>query len=372
MSSSRSKHFLLFLFLAVILVPVWLFFVWHRAMHRPLLTRGKATSVIVQPGSTIHDLADQLDRRGLITHPGVFVFDARISGDAKRLRYGEYRILPGMSASQLLSNIISGKGVVKYQITFVEGWTFRDIKNMLREDNHIRHLFKDKNNKEIMSMLTHPQQHPEGRFFPDTYTYTWGNSDLEILQHAYQRMQAFLFEQWGQRANDLLYKDAYQALIVASLIEKETSVSNERPIIAGVILNRIKKGMRLQVDPTVLYGLEKPYGTVITKEDLHSKTLYNTYQVFGLPPTPIGMPSGASIIAALHPINTPYLYYVARGDGSHVFSATYRQHLKAVRRYRESQQEPSGYLFCPFKTPRKNCIDPRYEFIKIMNYILRA
>ncbi len=334
----RAKPFLIFLLIAVISIPVWLLFVWHRTMHAPLLIRGEATSVKVYPGSTIYDLADRLHQRNIIAHPNMLIFVARMSGDAKKLRFGEYRITPGMSASQLLSNIVTGKGFVKYQITFVEGWTFQDIKNLLQQDTRIRHQLKGKTNKEIMRMLRHPDQHPEGRFFPDTYAFTWRNTDLGILQHAYLRMQTFLSEQWKDRADDLPYKDAYQALIVASLIEKETSLADERPIVAGVILHRLKKHMRLQVDPTVLYGLKKSYGTVITKRDLRSNTAYNTYRVDGLPPTPIDMPSAASIIAALHPANTPYLYYVARGDGSHKFSTTYRQHLKAVRQYREVQK----------------------------------
>jgi len=333
------KQFLFYLVVALIFIPVCLFFIWHRVMYKPLLTRGEVTSIKVYPGSTIHDIANGLNQRGLMTHPRFFVFDARLSGFARQLRFGEYRITPGMSASQLLSNIVSGKGLVKYNVTFIEGWTFQDIKNLLEQNNNIRHLLKNKTNKEIMRMFGHPGQHPEGRIFPDTYMYVWGNTDLEILQKAYQRMQSFLSEQWENRADNLPYKNAYQALIVASLIEKETSLPVERPIIASVILRRLKKRMRLQVDPTVLYGLKKSYASVISKRDLRSNTAYNTYKIYGLPPTPIDMPSAASIIAALHPAHTNYLYYVSRGDGSHEFSVNYKQHLSAVHRFRKQKRE---------------------------------
>jgi len=339
MLSSRPKQYLLILLILVLLIPIGFIFVWHRAMYAPMLTRGKTTSIKVLPGSTIHNVTAILLKNRLITHPNILIFDARLSGDANKLRFGEYRILPGMSASQLLSNIVNGEGLVQYRITFVEGWTFKMMKQLLAKENSIRHLTKGKSNKEIMALLGYPKQHPEGRFFPDTYMFTWGNTDLEILQHAYQSMQHFLSEQWEDRAPNLPYKDVYQALIVASLIEKETSLASERPIIAGVILRRLKKGMRLQIDPTVLYGLKKSYAAKITKRDLRSNTAYNTYRIAGLPPTPIDMPSAASIIAALHPADTNYLYYVSRGDGSHEFTVNYQQHLKAVKRYRAQMKE---------------------------------
>lgn len=332
---SKRKRLLGFIFIIAILgVLVWLVVIWHRAMYAPLLINDKAQSIKVYPGSTIHDLAKTLDARKLLTHPHIFIFVARISGRSNKLRFGEYKILPGMNATTLLAHVVTGRGLVKYQITFVEGWTFGDIVTLLQENPHLFHRLKHQTPAEIMASIGQPGQHPEGLFMPDTYTFVWGNTDINILKHAYKRMQLYLAEQWRGRAPGLPYKDAYQALIVASLIEKETSLDQERPIIASVILNRLKKGMRLQVDPTVLYGLNKAYGTQITRQDLKIATSYNTYRIPGLPPTPIDIPSRISIYAALHPANESYLYYVARGDGSHIFSETYQQHLKAVKKYR--------------------------------------
>jgi len=325
---------IIILLIIALSIPAWFIFVWHRTLYEPMLLNKGSLTIKVYPGNTVHDLAKTLYSQRLITHPHIFVFAARISGKAKRLRFGEYLVIPGMSASSLLSNMVSGQGLVKHQITFVEGWTFKEVMTALAADPNLFHRLKDKTDAQVMSAIGHPGRHPEGLFLPETYTFIWGNTDIEILEHAYRRMQNYLTEQWQQRAANLPYKTAYNALIVASLVEKETSVDSERSVIASVILHRLQKRMRLQVDPTVLYGLKKPYGTPITRSDLKSKTPYNTYVNYGLPPTPIDMPSKASIYAALHPAKTDYLYYVATGDGRHVFSTNYQQHLRAVKKYR--------------------------------------
>ena len=302
-------------------------------MQSPLLAQQQSSVTIKVPsGTDVHYLAKQLKQAGLLKHSRLFVLLARVNGDARRLKVGEYKITTEMSASDLLANIVAGK-VIQRSILFVEGWTFRDLKETLDESSHIKHEIKNLTNAEIMAKLGHPDQHPEGLFFPDTYFFTWGDSDLTILKQAYQRMQAVLTTQWQQRASHLPYKNSYQALIVASLIEKETGLDNERAKVAGVILLRLKKWMRLQVDPTVLYGLGRPYSSTITKQDLALATPYNTYQRYGLPPTPIDMPGEASIAAALHPEMGDVLYYVSRGDGSHQFSATYKEHRQAVEKY---------------------------------------
>lgn len=339
--STRKQHFLVILFILMLSVPAWFVFVWHRTLYAPMLLKTGRASVKVYPGNTIHDFAKTLSSEGLITHPHVFVIAARLSGLAKKLRFGQYIVWPGMSASELLSNVVAGKGVVKHRITLVEGWTFQKMMEAIESDQNIFHRLNGKSSNEIMAVLGFPGKHPEGMFLPETYMFIWGNTDIEILQHAYSRMHAYLSEQWKTRATGLPYKTAYQALIVASLIEKETSIDAERPVVASVILQRLKKNMRLQVDPTVLYGLGKPYGTRITRGDLKSKTPYNTYEVYGLPPTPIDNPGRASIDAALHPATTNYLYYVATGDGSHIFSETYQQHLLAVKKYRAWQKQQS-------------------------------
>jgi UPF0755 protein len=332
--SFRKQHALIILLIFVLCIPAWFVFVWHRVLYAPMLLRSGATSIKVYPGNTIHDLANNLYQKGMILHPHVLIFVARIGGKAKKLHFGEYSLNPGMSASTLLANIVDLNGLVKHQITFVEGWTFTQMLETLKKNKNIFYQSQGKSDSAIMASLGHPNQHPEGRFMPDTYTFIWGNSDVDLLRHAYERMQYYLADQWKKRAAGLPYKNIYDALIVASLIEKETFVPEEKPVIASVILHRLKKKMRLQVDPTVLYGLKKPYGTRITRRDLQSKTPYNTYRIKGLPPTPIDMPSKGSIYAALHPAKTSYLFYVATGDGRHVFSQHYRQHRQAVKKFR--------------------------------------
>lgn len=315
-------------------ISAWLYHLIYAPLHI-----SRPSILLIKPGTTITQLSRQLQARGIIQHPRALVLFADVTGRANRLRYGAYQLTPGMSAEVLLYNITHGQGLVRYHITFIEGWTFRHMRQALQSDPHIKHVLQDKTQQQVMALLGHPKQHPEGRFFPDTYEFTWGVSSLQILSMAYQKMQAVLAEQWQTRAEALPYRNAYQGVIVASMIEKETALNSERPIVASVILNRLKKHMRLQIDPTVLYGLGKPYGSAITKQDLQSKTPYNTYVIYGLPPTPIDMPSLASIKAAFHPAKTEYLYYMARADGSHVFSTTYKAHKKAVQRYRPEWEE---------------------------------
>ena len=211
----------------------------------------------------------------------------------------------------------------------------RQIRQILLKDDALQHITVSQTDQELMTALGHPGEFPEGRFFPDTYIYTWGNKDTVILQQAYQRMNVLLMQEWSQRAAELPYKTPEEALIVASLVESEAVLPAERPIIAGVILRRLQQNMNLQIDPTIIYGVGKPFGSTITLEDLRNDNPYNTYLHKGLPPTPINMPSAASIFAALHPASGDSLYYVAQGDGSHRFSATYPEHLQAVKKYRQ-------------------------------------
>lgn len=325
----------------VLIIGLWFAVIWHSLIYTPLLHgQQKSISVKVLPGTGIHALARKLHEAGLIHHPRLFILLAKLTGDAPKMKAGEYQITPKMTAPDLLANIVAGK-VMQRSITFIEGWTFRQMRQLLDENTHIKHTITYLSGAQIMATLGHPeQQYPEGLFFPDTYFFTWGSSDIDVLKQAYDKMQTILQQQWQQRSNDLPYKNAYQALIVASLIEKETALPQERRLISGVIVRRLKKRMRLQVDPTVLYGLGRPYGSVITEGDLALYTPYNTYQRYGLPPTPIDMPSEASIIAALHPSPGDALYYVSRGDGSHEFSATYQEHRKAVEKY--LQREPAN------------------------------
>lgn len=330
-----NKKILFFLLTVLFLfILVQFSIIAYQLFKSPLIKQGQS-AIKVMPGADINQLANQMHQQGLLKYRSAFIFWANWHGDAKKLHFGEYAIKPSMSAIGLLKNIALGKGLVVHRITFIEGWTFRDIKNCLLNNPDLKHLISNKDDAEVMALLGHPNEKPEGLFFPDTYLFNWLNTDLGILQKAHTKMQKILTNQWSKRDENLPYKNVYQALIVASMIEKETSAKEERPKVAGVIIHRLMKGMRLQIDPTVLYGLSKPYGASITKEDLLSETPYNTYRIKGLPLSPIGMPGAASIIAALHPdLNNNYLYYVSRGNGTHEFSETYQRHLQGVKKLR--------------------------------------
>ncbi len=237
-----------------------------------------------------------------------------------------------MTALQLLQQMVDGE-VIQHTLTLVEGWSFKQVMVALRAHHAIRATLQGLTAAEIMSRLGYAGQHPEGRFFPDTYHFPKATSDIEFLRRAYSAMAERLEQEWVAREPDLPLKSAYEALILASIIEKESAVSAERAEIAGVFIRRLNKGMRLQTDPTVIYGMGEAYDGNIRRRDLRHDTPYNTYTRKGLPPTPIAMPGGEAIHAALHPASAESLYFVARGDGTHYFSATLEEHNRAVRKY---------------------------------------
>lgn len=328
------------LVVAMIVATTWLCVDWYKFFTRPLIRTGFSQTIKIYPGTGFSRLKRDLTNRGLLTYPRIFTRYAKVNKYNLQLRFGEYWIKPGMTAPDLLKNMVAGKGMVRHKITFIEGWTFLQFRKALLDDKNLQDNISGLTNLQLMKTLNSTHKNPEGLFFPSTYRFKWGNSDLDVLQLAYQHMKSFLAKQWAGRAKGLPYKNVYQALIVASLIEKETGLPKERALVASVILNRLHKGMRLQVDPTVLYGINKSFGTPITKKDLRNKNPYNTYVIYGLPPTPIDNPSAASIIAALHPASTQYYYYVSsdKNDGSHIFSKNYRRHKVAVKEYRRYQR----------------------------------
>lgn len=248
------------------------------------------------------------------------------------LHTGEYRMTPGMTVRDLFEDWRRGE-VVQYNLTLVEGWTFRQVRSALARHDKIRHTLDGLSDSDVMDRLGHPSVFPEGRFFPDTYKFVRGMSDVELLQQAYARLEEVLAKEWAERPADLPYRDPYQALIMASLVEKETGVPQERGQIAGVFVRRMRIGMQLQTDPTVIYGMGERYNGKITRADLREPTPYNTYVISGLPPTPIAMVGREAIHAALNPVPGSSLYFVARGDGSHVFSDDLDAHNSAVREY---------------------------------------
>ena len=248
------------------------------------------------------------------------------------LHTGEYRLSPGMSVRELFELWRRGE-VVQYNLTLVEGWNFRQVRAALAKHEKIEQTLNGLSDSEVMEKLGHAGVFPEGRFFPDTYRFVRGMTDVEFLQQAYARLEEVLAQEWNARAPETPYRDPYQALIMASLVEKETGVPQERAQIAGVFVRRMQIGMLLQTDPTVIYGMGERYNGKITRADLREPTPYNTYVNAGLPPTPIAMVGREAIHAALNPLPGSSLYFVARGDGSHVFSDDLDAHNAAVREY---------------------------------------
>lgn len=257
---------------------------------------------------------------------------ARQQGVSNQLKAGEYQLPIGITPKEFLVLLSSG-ATLQHSITFPEGWTFKQIRQAVSADNNLKLVLAELSNAEILQQLGSDYTHPEGLFFPDTYRFGKHTTDLAILQQAYQKMQQVLKQQWANKAQDLPLKTAYQALILASIVEKETGAAFERPEIAGVFTRRLNKGMRLQTDPTVIYGMGDSYQGNIRKQDLQTLTPYNTYRINGLPPTPIAMPGEQAINAVLHPAQGNSLYFVANGDGGHKFSATLSEHNRAVQAY---------------------------------------
>lgn len=311
---------------ALVVVAVYLYWAWHR----PLNTTTEV--YVVKPGTSLRGLAHELQQRGVIAEPYTLTWLGYVTGRSRRIKAGEYRFRAGITATELIDQVVAGR-VVQYSVVLVEGWNFRQVMKRLEATPKLTVTVQGLTPAQVMERLGHGGVPPEGRFFPDTYYYSNGHTDIQILSSAFDKMEAALREEWDARASDLPLKDADQALVLASIIEKETSQPSERPLIAGVFINRLRKGMRLQSDPTVIYGLGDRYDGNIHLRDLREDTPYNTYTRAGLPPTPIAMPGLDSLKAALHPADTNALYFVARGDGSHVFSSTLEAHTAAVAKY---------------------------------------
>ena len=263
---------------------------------------------------------------------------ARVYDKAHRLQAGDYQLLPGDSLAQFIDIIVSGK-VNQYSLTLLEGWNIKQMMQAVNQHNAIKHTLQDVKIENLMKALDLPEGYPEGRFFPDTYYIHKNITDVEVLKRANRTLSKILDAAWQGRDKDLPYKTPYEALIMASIIEKESAVAEERTIISGVFINRLRINMRLQTDPTVIYGIGDAYDGNIRYRDLRKDTPYNTYTRKGLPPTPIAMPGRGAIEAAMHPADTKHLYFVAMKDksGRHVFSSTLAQHVKAVDKHQRNR-----------------------------------
>jgi UPF0755 protein len=311
---------------------------WLDFQHRPLAVGPEGRIYTVTPGSSAKAIADELGRLGVLDRPRYLLWLAAWKGVLGRLKAGEYRIAKGTTPVALLDQLAAGK-VVQYALTLVEGWTFRQMLAAVRADPHLRHTLGSMDADALMAKLDRAGEHPEGRFFPDTYHFPKGMSDLEFLRRAYHTMERTLQREWEGRAKDCPYQSPYEALIMASLIEKESAVPAERAQIAGALVRRLRSGMLLQVDPTVIYGLGERFDGNLTRTNLRESSPYNTYVHAGLPPTPIAMPGLDALRAAMHPAPGDVLYYVARGDGSHEFSRSLLEHNRAVAKYQRQARK---------------------------------
>lgn len=300
--------------------------------HRPLRLAASPLDFTIEPGSSMRQVARQLVEAGIDVQPAVLVALARITRQAHAIKAGSYEVEAGLTPLALLAKLTRGD-VSQAELAIIEGWNFRQLRAALRAQERLEQTLAEVDDATLMERLGRPGEHPEGRFFPDTYHYVRGMRDIDLLRQAHERLGQVLDEEWARRAEGLPYRDAYQALVMASLVEKETGVPDERAEIAGVFIRRLRLGMLLQTDPTVIYGLGERFAGKLTRAHLREPTPYNTYTNPGLPPTPIAMVGREAIRAALNPADGDTLYFVARGDGSHAFSRTLDEHNRAVREY---------------------------------------
>ncbi|HUX89875.1 MAG TPA: endolytic transglycosylase MltG [Gallionellaceae bacterium] len=301
-------------------------------VSRPLDIPALPVDFSLQPGSSLKSAAHQLKQIGVLDDAQVFILLGRSMGLSAQIKYGSYQLTKPVSMYELLEIISKGR-VAQSDLTIIEGCTFKQFREALNAAPKLRHDSLSLSDAEIMQRIGASEKHPEGLFFPDTYNFPAGSSDLALIKRAYHTMQRHLQENWESRDKDLPLESPYQALILASIVEKETGKAKDRTMIASVFVNRLRKGMRLQTDPTVIYGIGDKYDGNIRKRDLLKDSEYNTYTRYGLTPTPIALPGKESLHAALHPANSDALYFVARGDGSSQFSSTLSEHNEAVNRY---------------------------------------
>jgi len=325
----RALKFLFLLtFLAAAAGGAWL---WWFA-HEPLRLNGPAVEFTIPPGSSLRAAARVIARAGIDLPPPVFELIVRAAGNPADIKAGTYEIAAGATPLDLLGKLTRGEFSLA-EIKFIEGWTFRQLREALAAHPHVRQETKGLGDGTVLARLGVSESHPEGLFFPDTYRFARGTSDLDLLKSAHRAMAKRLDAAWAERRADLPLASPYEALILASIVEKETGRGDDRTMIAAVFVNRLRAGMKLQADPTVIYGLGEKFDGNLRKRDLVADTPYNTYTREGLPPTPIALPGLAAIAAATKPAAADALYFVARGDGSSEFSRTLEEHNRAVNRY---------------------------------------
>ncbi len=326
------KRLLLSALLVALLAAAWGTWWWHKPLTLRLPADQGVLDVLVPPGTSGAGIARALVDAGVDSPAWLLQVAWRISGAATRIKAGSYEIAPGDTPASVLAMLVRGEQALR-QVTLVEGWTFRQVRAALQSAEHLQDDLKGLGNDALMARIGLAGVHPEGRFFPDTYRYPKRSPASAVLRQAAQAMQQQLDTAWAQRAPDTPLKTPTEALILASIVEKETGQASDRGQVAGVFSNRLRIGMRLQTDPSVIYGLGERFDGNLRRRDLEADTPYNSYTRAGLPPTPIAMPGKAALLAAVRPANTQALYFVARGDGSSQFSATLDDHNRAVREF---------------------------------------
>lgn len=323
------KKFLLSLFLLALVIGASL--AWWAG--RPILDADQApVTFSISPGSGIKQASRQIAQAGVPVSPFMLEWLTRLSGKASKIKAGVYELRPGTSPWGLIGKIVRGEYLMD-SLTIIEGWTFKQMREAIKQHSGLRHEASHWSEQELLAKIAPDYNVAEGLFYPETYVFARGSSDVQIYRQAHRAMMRRLNEAWEKRDPSLPYKTPYEALIMASIVEKETGQSSERKAIAGVFVNRLRLGMLLQTDPTVIYGMGERYQGRIRKRDLLTDTPYNTYTRAGLPPSPIALPGGESIEAALNPADTKALYFVARGDGTSHFSTNLRDHEAAVDKF---------------------------------------
>ncbi len=333
------KRFLLALVIALILGGAlgsyWVYRQYQAFLQQPLATSTTGAAVInINPGTSYGGMVRLLQQQG---HTGrIWPWRLLHRLEPAVIQAGEYRLQPGTQPRQWLRQLSSGD-VVQYTLTIVEGWTFRQLLAALEDVPYLQQDLRGKTAAQVMTELGYAGQHPEGRFLPETYAYVKGDSDIDVLRRAYAALEETLAAVWAGRDSDLPLDTPYQLLTLASIVEKETGVAAERPMIAGVFVRRLNKGMLLQTDPTIIYGLGEAFDGNLRRRDLVTDGPYNTYTRPGLTPTPIALPGKDALLAVAHPADGQALYFVAKGDGTHYFSATLTEHNRAVNRYQRGR-----------------------------------
>lgn len=319
--------------LVLIIISGWLSYRVYSFLTSPIIPANKTLVYDFAPGTGILQLSYRLQYLGYLPNHNYLIWLAEWRGVIQKLQAGIYEFKGGLTPDQLLQQLVQGQ-VLQLDFTLVDGWTFNEMMKALNQAPYIKHTVANDTPMQIQAILKiKGTNNPEGLFYPNTYRYVAGSSDVTLLKRMYHTMQKHLTAAWQNRAPNLPYQTPYQALIAASLIEKETGYKPEMPTISGVIVRRLEKGMRLQIDSSVIYGLGTAYHGKLTRQDLRVDTPYNTYRHQGLPPTPIAMPDLSAITAALHPAAGDVLYFVAKGNGQHEFSVTLQQQDAAIRKY---------------------------------------